>query len=326
MELPPLLILSFCFLNLSGLTFGAESDWALVQPLSSSSLKQQFKPVTFTPCSGAWTTEEQWTPDISVTVKEDDDVILPCSLSTNENVKKMLFDWQKEGTPTQKNVFLYDDGKYYNNGLLGQDKEFKDRVSHFPEELSHGNASIRIKKTRLEDNGTYSCKFPDLKQETKIKLVVEPVLKVRINGVAQPSVTILDQTSDWALLQCDVQSGYPKPTVEWQNSNNQTIHSEEPHVSEIGNRFYISLNTTVKKDDHYRCIATQKEIWHQSHKKIYIRLNEPWKIVAIVLAVVLAVVLALVVFWILLRCYIKNKKKTQQGAGTPLSPGTETQC
>lgn len=105
-------------------------------------------------------------------MKEDDDVILPCSLSTNENVKKMLFDWQKEGTPTQKNVFLYDDGKYYNNGLLGQDKEFKDRVSHFPEDLSHGNASIRIKKTRLEDNGTYSCKFPDLKQETKIKLVV----------------------------------------------------------------------------------------------------------------------------------------------------------
>lgn len=95
-------------------------------------------------------------------------------------------------------------------------------------------------------------------------------------GAAQPSVTILNQTDDWALLQCDVQSGYPKPTVEWQNSNNQTIHSEEPHVSEIGNRFYISLNTTVKKDDHYRCIATQKEIWHQSHKKIYIRLNGEW--------------------------------------------------
>ncbi|CAI5686556.1 unnamed protein product [Oreochromis niloticus] len=233
MELLPFLFLSFCFLTLSGLTFAAESG----------------------------------TPDIRVTVKEDDDVILPCSLSTNENIKKMLFDWQKEGTLTQKNVFL------------------------------------------LEDNGTYSCKFPDLKQETKIKLVVEPILKVRINGVAQPSVTILDQTSDWALLQCDVQSGYPKPTVEWQNSNNQTIHSEQPHVSEIGNRFYISLNTTVKKDDHYRCIATQKEIWHQSHKKIYIRLNEPWKIVAIVLAVVLVVVLALVVFWILRRHYSKNKKR-----------------
>uniref|UniRef100_A0A3Q4GFJ7 Ig-like domain-containing protein n=1 Tax=Neolamprologus brichardi TaxID=32507 RepID=A0A3Q4GFJ7_NEOBR len=117
------------------------------------------------------------TPVTRVTVKEDDGVILPCSLSTNENIESMLFDWKIEGTVPQKNVFLYDDGKYYNNGLSGQDEEFKDRVSHFPEELKHGNASIRIKKTRLEDNGTYLCKFPKLKPEIRtfhIELVVGP--------------------------------------------------------------------------------------------------------------------------------------------------------
>ncbi|XP_039858296.1 V-set domain-containing T-cell activation inhibitor 1-like isoform X2 [Simochromis diagramma] len=234
MELPPLLILSFCFLNLSGLTFAAESG----------------------------------TPVTRVTVKEDDGVILPCSLSTNENIESMLFDWKIEGTVPQKNVFLYDDGKYYNYGLSGQDEEFKDRVSHFPEELKHGNASIRIKKTRLEDNGTYLCKFPKLKPEIRtfrIELVV---------GAAQPSVTILNQTDDWALLQCDVQSGSPRPTVEWWDSNNQTIPSDDPHVSKIGDRFYITVSTTVKKDDNYCCVATQKDIWHQSQKKIYIHLNK----------------------------------------------------
>uniref|UniRef100_A0A669E4Y6 Selection and upkeep of intraepithelial T-cells protein 3-like n=1 Tax=Oreochromis niloticus TaxID=8128 RepID=A0A669E4Y6_ORENI len=217
------------------------------------------------------------TPVTRVTVKEDDGVILPCSLSTNENIESMLFDWKKEGTVPQKNVFLYDDGKYYNNGLLGQDEEFKDRVSHFPEELKHGNASIRIKKTRLEDNGTYLCKFPNLKPEIRtfhIQLVVEPILKVRVNGAAQPSVTILNQTDDWALLQCDVQSGSPRPTVEWWDSNNQIIPSEKPQVSKIGDRFYITVSTTVKKDDNYRCVATQKDIWHQSQKKIYIHLNK----------------------------------------------------
>ncbi|XP_076740461.1 butyrophilin-like protein 10 [Maylandia zebra] len=234
MELPPLLILSFCFLNLSGLTFGAESG----------------------------------TPVTRVTVKEDDGAILPCSLSTNENIESMLFDWKIEGTVPQKNVFLYDDGKYYNYGLSGQDEEFKDRVSHFPEELKHGNASIRIKKTRLEDNGTYLCKFPKLKPEIRtfrIELVV---------GAAQPSVTILNQTDDWALLQCDVQSGSPRPTVEWWDSNNQTIPSDDPHVSKIGDRFYITVSTTVKKDDNYCCVATQEDIWHQSQKKIYIHLNK----------------------------------------------------
>lgn len=95
-------------------------------------------------------------------------------------------------------------------------------------------------------------------------------------GAAQPSVTILNQTDDWALLQCDVQSGFPRPTVEWWDSNNQTIPSEEPQVSKIGDRFYITVNTTVKKDDNYCCVATQKDIWHQSQKKIYIHLNSEW--------------------------------------------------
>ncbi|XP_006809597.1 V-set and immunoglobulin domain-containing protein 1-like [Neolamprologus brichardi] len=266
MELLPLLILSFCFLNLSGLTFGAESG----------------------------------TPVTRVTVKEDDGVILPCSLSTNENIESMLFDWKIEGTVPQKNVFLYDDGKYYNNGLSGQDEEFKDRVSHFPEELKHGNASIRIKKTRLEDNGTYLCKFPKLKPEIRtfhIELVVEPILKVRINGAAEPFVTILNHTNNWALLKCDVKGASPKPTVEWWDSNNQIIPSDQPHVSEIGNRFYISLNTTVKKDDHYRCVVKQEKIHHQTHTEIYVRLNEQntgWMIVAGILAVALAVALVVV--------------------------------
>uniref|UniRef100_A0A669E3E3 Selection and upkeep of intraepithelial T-cells protein 3-like n=1 Tax=Oreochromis niloticus TaxID=8128 RepID=A0A669E3E3_ORENI len=230
MELLPLLFLRFCFLTLTGLTFAADSG----------------------------------TPVTRVTVKEDDGVILPCSLSTNENIESMLFDWKKEGTVPQKNVFLYDDGKYYNNGLSGQDEEFKDRVSHFPEELKHGNASIRIKKTRLEDNGTYLCKFPKLKPEIRtfhIELVVEPVLKVRnVPGAApEPSVTNLNESSDWALLKCDVKGAYPEPTVEWWNSNNQTIPSEEPQVSKEGEHFYVTLKTTVKKTDYYRCVATQKE-------------------------------------------------------------------
>uniref|UniRef100_A0A3B4F4D2 Ig-like domain-containing protein n=1 Tax=Pundamilia nyererei TaxID=303518 RepID=A0A3B4F4D2_9CICH len=105
----------------------------------------------------------------NLTVREDDDVILPCSLDTNENIESMLFDWVKE--VPRKEVFMYRNRSHYNNGLPGQDVEFKGRVSHYPEELKYGNASIRLKQTRLEDKGTYTCIFPEIKPSEKISRI-----------------------------------------------------------------------------------------------------------------------------------------------------------
>ncbi|XP_042070559.1 butyrophilin-like protein 10 isoform X2 [Haplochromis burtoni] len=269
MELLPLLFLSFCFLtSVSGLTFAAESG----------------------------------TPVARVTVKEDADAILPCSLGTSETIESMVFDWKKDG----KQVFTYNNGTHHNNDLEDQSAEFKGRVSHFPEELKNGNASIKITDTRLEDKGNYICIFPK-SQSGGIRFHIELAV-----GAAEPSVTNLDETNDWALLKCVVKGASPKPTVEWWDSNNQTIPSEEPQVSKKGERFFITLKTNVTKTDRYHCVATQKEIWHQAHTEINVRLNVPepntgWKIVAGV-AVAVAVVLAVVVVGILLRCYIKNKK------------------
>uniref|UniRef100_A0A8C9XGX1 Immunoglobulin domain-containing protein n=1 Tax=Sander lucioperca TaxID=283035 RepID=A0A8C9XGX1_SANLU len=90
------------------------------------------------------------------------DVVLPCSLSTKENI-----------VPGE--VFLYDGGIHYNNGRGGQSEEFKGRVSHFQDELKHGNASIIIRNTKISDSGVYTCGFPRLepRQTFNIELVVE---------------------------------------------------------------------------------------------------------------------------------------------------------
>lgn len=82
----------------------------------------------------------------------------------------MFFDWKKDG----QEVFLYDEGKHYNQGRTGQDEQFKGRVFHFEEELKHGNASIKVHKTKMADNGSYTCNFPKTnpKFEYHITLVV----------------------------------------------------------------------------------------------------------------------------------------------------------
>uniref|UniRef100_A0A3B3ZTJ5 Immunoglobulin V-set domain-containing protein n=1 Tax=Periophthalmus magnuspinnatus TaxID=409849 RepID=A0A3B3ZTJ5_9GOBI len=74
-------------------------------------------------------------------------------------------------------VFLYKRGLYYGHGLDGQSEQFRGRVVFFKDELTSGNASIKIQNTRLEDNGTYTCvlfkpKTNEVEKEITIRLNV----------------------------------------------------------------------------------------------------------------------------------------------------------
>ncbi|XP_051251073.1 butyrophilin subfamily 2 member A2 isoform X4 [Dicentrarchus labrax] len=214
---------------------------------------------------------------VRVVVEEGSDVILPCSLSSKENIVDKLFDWRKDGQKKKKEVFMYDAGDHSNNG---QDEQFKGRVSHFSDQLKNGNASIKIRDTKISDSGNYTCHFPRLqpRQTFYIELVVGPALKDRsgeIPGAApKPYIRTLNPTEDRALLQCVVEGASSKPKVEWKNSAGNILPAEEPQVSDRGGRYYVTLLTTVTKTDHYRCVVTQEEIHHQTDSEIYVFINE----------------------------------------------------
>ncbi|XP_045931522.1 butyrophilin-like protein 10 isoform X3 [Micropterus dolomieu] len=205
--------------------------------------------------------------DVRVVVKEGSDAILPCSLSTKENVEFEVFDWKKDGP---KEVFFYDGGLHYNNGRPGQDQQFKGRVSHFQEELKYGNASIIIRNTKVTDRGDYTCDFPHLqpRQIFNIQLLVDLTFRNRLNEItgaaAEPSITIVDVTEFGVLLHCDVRGAFPKPTVEWQDGAGNKLTAEETQVSERGGHFYITLQTTVTKTktNHFHCVVQQDDIGH----------------------------------------------------------------
>uniref|UniRef100_A0A3B3Z2M8 Ig-like domain-containing protein n=1 Tax=Poecilia mexicana TaxID=48701 RepID=A0A3B3Z2M8_9TELE len=108
--------------------------------------------------------------------REGSDVMLPCSPSGKNDLTYQVFDWEKDD---EQQVFLYHNGKHYNNGLTGQNENFKNRVEFFQDQLQFGNASIRIKNTKLTDSGNYSCTFPLLQppgQKFYMNLVVLPLL------------------------------------------------------------------------------------------------------------------------------------------------------
>uniref|UniRef100_A0A3Q3M4B7 Ig-like domain-containing protein n=1 Tax=Mastacembelus armatus TaxID=205130 RepID=A0A3Q3M4B7_9TELE len=211
------------------------------------------------------------TGDVTVKVKEGDDAILPCSLSTRENIVQKLFHWRKDG---QKEVFLYDAGVHYNNGRTGQDEQFRGRVSHFPDQLQFGNASIVIRNTKVTDSGNYTCDFPHL--ETRrlifhISLIVGEYFD-KTWELISPWTKILKVTEDGVVLQCEVRGASPKPDVKWQDSDGNVLRAEEPQVSERGGLYYVSLLTTVTKTSTnlFHCVSTQKDIGHRTEEEIYV--------------------------------------------------------
>ncbi|XP_025762847.1 butyrophilin subfamily 3 member A2 isoform X4 [Oreochromis niloticus] len=174
---------------------------------------------------------------------------------------------------------MYDAGDHYNNGRPGQDKQFKARVSHLEEELKHGNASIRINNTRVSDSGNYTCYFPRLNppRTFSVQLVVSPSymdrLAENILGASMtPYTAILNATEDGVTLRCEVPGVFPKPKLEWQDSDGNVLPAEEPRVSEKRGRYYVSLRSTVSRTttNLFVCVARQEDIHHQTKAEIYV--------------------------------------------------------
>ncbi|XP_030275749.1 roundabout homolog 1-like isoform X2 [Sparus aurata] len=189
---------------------------------------------------------------VRVVVEQDSDAVLPCSPNPKVDLTGQVFDWKKDG---QKEVFFYDSGIHSNKGHTGQDKQFWERVEHFQDQLKNGDASIKINNTKMADNGIYSCIFPRLQSQTfDIELVV--------GAAPEPYIKILAETKHWRLLQCEAH-GDPLPTVEWKDSDNNTLPAEKPHISERGGRSYVTVKITVTKTDNYSCVATQETLSHQ---------------------------------------------------------------
>ncbi|KAL3059295.1 hypothetical protein OYC64_011256 [Pagothenia borchgrevinki] len=189
---------------------------------------------------------------------EGSDVILPCSPSTRENLLKKLFDWKKvgQGGETLHEVFMYDSAVHYERHS-GQSEQFKGRVSHFQNELKHGNASIFIRKTKVIDSGSYTCVFP--RQQPREEFCIELV----VGASPKPTIRTLDQTNSWSRLQCEVHGAHPEPKVEWRDSSGNILPAEEPQVLKNGESYNVTVNVTVTKTNRYRCVATQEEIKHQ---------------------------------------------------------------
>ncbi|XP_035985090.1 hemicentin-1 isoform X2 [Fundulus heteroclitus] len=222
MEMELLLLLTICLLMFSGKTFGNE------------------------------------TGHVKIIIKEDEDVILPCSLKTIYEDDKTIFDWKKD----VKDVLLYESGTV---NPSTQHDQFRGRVSHFRNGAKSENASIKIIKTKVSDSGHYTCFDIIQSPPEKRNQVV-----LTVGAYAKPSVKIVNQNNHWALLKCQVLDAFPKPTVVLYNSAGNKVSDKEPSDSTKGDRYDVLLETKVTTTDNYTCVATQEELHHQFNDTTFV--------------------------------------------------------
>ncbi|XP_005456503.1 butyrophilin subfamily 2 member A2 isoform X2 [Oreochromis niloticus] len=201
---------------------------------------------------------------VVVVVSEGNYIILPCSLSSQESLVRTRFDWKKDD---EREVFVYDAGLHHNNRRSGQDEHFRGRVSHFSDQLKFGNASIIIRNTKVVDSGDYTCDFPFHQPDREtfnITLVV--------GAAPKPFVGILNISEVGVQLKCEVRGASPKLRVEWRDSDGNILPAEEPQVSHRGERYDITLLTTVTRTNinHFHCVATQEELSHRATDEIFV--------------------------------------------------------
>ncbi|XP_039654144.1 muscle M-line assembly protein unc-89-like [Perca fluviatilis] len=205
-----------------------------------------------------------------ITVEEGSDVTLPCSLSTKENLRLTQFIWIKTD---DDQVFLYDNGHLYSDERPGQSEQFKDRVSHFPDELEQGNASITIRNTTRADSGDYSCIIQSIQKHQifYIKLVVGPKLITVEEGSDVTLPCSLSTKEDiqstrfiWEKVSQTTDDDqvflYDKGDLYSDKRPGQSEQfkgrvSHFPDKLEQGNVSIIIRNTTTADSGEYRCIV-----------------------------------------------------------------------
>ncbi|XP_058865395.1 CD276 antigen-like [Acipenser ruthenus] len=199
-----------------------------------------------------------WSP---VTSPPGSDVTLDCSFSykAGADLTRVVVTWQRP--PADDVVHSY----YYGQDQLAlQNETYRKRTQLFPEQLSVGNASLRLKQVRGEDEGWYTCAVTNQVENTKgnVRLIVAAEF-------SEPQLVVTDSpdSPDKALLSC-ISTGYPSASVQWLNETGCDI-TESSRTSQSLARdglVEITSHILVSRDANYTCVLTHSRL-NQTLKK-----------------------------------------------------------
>ncbi|KAM9035615.1 HERV-H LTR-associating protein 2 isoform 1-T1 [Sarcophilus harrisii] len=165
-----------------------------------------------------------------------EDVIIPCSFKIGSGV---VIHWMKDEKYLHS-FFKY--GDYLNN----QDSIYNNRTSLFGNEINNGNASLKLRRLNLQDEGVYKCYTStiDNAQCSNIDL--------KLGAFITPAIEYQEQDRvDY--LTCCLFGAYPSPNITW--TENNTINAKSIiKVSSYPPFFVKSQLKITNSNSSYQCI------------------------------------------------------------------------
>lgn len=97
-----------------------------------------------------------------------DDIILPCRLHPAMDASDMTVEWARSDLDPRF-VLVWRDGVELE---AKKHPSYQRRTSLFPDQLKHGNISLKLSNVKLSDQGRYRCFVPALSKEFSVQLFV----------------------------------------------------------------------------------------------------------------------------------------------------------
>ncbi|MEQ2238503.1 hypothetical protein ILYODFUR_033795 [Ilyodon furcidens] len=184
-------------------------------------------------------------PEVSCVFSES--CMLPCQFQFRDN---LLIHWIQVSAGDSA-VHSYYEGR---DQLGHQVQNFKNRTSLFQDQISRGNASLLLRRVKVQDEGKYKCYTSTSSgiKESFVSLKTEaPVSKVSISQVENRII-------------CSSEGIYPQPELSWSTipPSNTTLQNRTTVQRTVEKLYNISSSLMVSDDDPgltYSCtVRTQR--------------------------------------------------------------------
>ncbi|XP_035850254.1 butyrophilin subfamily 3 member A2-like isoform X2 [Sander lucioperca] len=204
-------------------------------------------------------------PSQPIVARVGDDVILPCSLEPTEDVAAKTLEWTRSDL-NPIFVLVWRAGQDF---VQIKHPSFKGRTWLFPDELKHGNISLKLSKVKPSDAARYKCYIPKLNTEYFVDLVVAS------DAVSLPVMSLagIDRDKGGVVLQCESKGWFPEPEVLWLDGEGNLLSAGPSETVRGPDDLYtVSSRVTVEKrpSNSFTCRVQQKNINQTRETEIHV--------------------------------------------------------
>ncbi|KAK2103300.1 hypothetical protein P7K49_017156 [Saguinus oedipus] len=216
--------------------------------------------VTITPQRSPTGAVEVQVPEDPVVALVDTDATLRCSFSPEPgfSLAQLNLIWQL--TDTKQLVHSFTKGR-------DQGSAYANRTALFPDLLAQGNASLRLQRVRVADEGSFTCfvSIRDFGSAAVSLQVAAPYSK--------PSMTLEPnkdlRPGDTVTITCSSYRGYPEAEVFWQDGQGTPLNSNVT-TSQMANEqglfdVHSVLRVVLGANGTYSCLVRNPVLQQDAH-------------------------------------------------------------